>query len=208
MKQGIRTGLIGLVLVALAAGVAVAATDSLSASDGASASAEGSVGDQYGGASVQAGVQAQVGPVIVQAAVQASYSGRGWRGGKVKHCARKRGAKRSTCARDRQRLRALARRLRAGGTVRVSKAKRAALSGPLCTLPSGCAASAPVGVGGRSMRPISVSGAAASQALAVSGARVLGGPLELIAAACAALAVLALAATARRTLRRARASRD
>jgi hypothetical protein len=200
-KQGIRTGLIGLVLVVLATGVAFAAT---SGGGSATVGAQGSVSDQYGNASVQAGVQAQVGPVVVQGATAAGYGGRGWRGGTLKHCVvvRKKGSKHAkrTCLRQRKRFR-LAHKLRQQSTKALSHSA-------LCTLPHGCAAAAPIGVGGRSAQPIQLPAHPAAQALAVSSARVAGGPFVLIAVACAALAALALVATARRTLRRVRASRD
>jgi hypothetical protein len=208
MKQGIRTALIGLALMALAAAVAVGASGAMSASDGASA--DGSVSDQYG-AGVSAGVQASVGPVMVQAAVQASYTGKGWRGGTLKHCVRVRAKTRShgksksrkprRCVRHRMRLRLAHKVRRASATTR-----RAKLRSPLCTLPRGCAANAPIGVGGRSSEPIRLATAAAPFGRASAAATQ--GPIGLLTVAGAALFALALVATARRTLRRARASRD
>ena len=251
MKQGIRTGLIGLALLVLAVSVGVAASN---ADPSASAGASGSVNDQYG--SVSAGAQAQVGPIVVQGAATASYGGRGWRGGTVKHCQRgkTKGAKRKRCARVRRRLR-LAHKARLARAMRHASAFRAVpgaggaatIAGggfvgaspqpgtpgagapshsPLCTLPEGCASSAPIGVGGTSSRAIrlpstgarSVARAAeapaaapAAQPLVQGTGRIAAsdqGAIGLVMVAGGALAALALAATARRTLRRARVARD
>lgn len=204
MKQGIRTGLIALVFIALATGVGVAAANLVSASDGASVS--GSVEDQYGGASVQAGAQAQVGGIVVQGAIAASYNGRGWRGGTLSHCAKSKKMskrKRRACLRARRKLRkSLARGVRRAS---VERAVMASTRSPFCTLPGGCAASAPIGVGGSSPRVIRVASAKAAprRAAQVTSRE----PIGLLVVAGGALAALALATTARRTLRRVRSVR-